>query len=95
MNFIGMEGVEAQLELKYCERCGGLFLRPQAAPVVYCVSCTARFVQSNFAEPPSPAPLRKNRNPRMVKGPNLHERDVQGAAQIECLLGVAALEAGS
>ena len=28
-----------KLELKYCERCGGLWLRPQGADAVYCASC--------------------------------------------------------
>ena len=28
-----------RLELKYCERCGGLWLRPQLAETVYCASC--------------------------------------------------------
>ena len=28
-----------QLELKYCERCGGLRLRPKDSPVHYCVPC--------------------------------------------------------
>ena len=28
------------LELKYCERCGGLWLRPCGAAVVYCRACT-------------------------------------------------------
>ncbi len=28
-----------RLELKYCERCGGLLLRRSGAPVVYCGSC--------------------------------------------------------
>ena len=32
MNFISeMEGQEIHVELKYCERCGGLWLRPQGA----------------------------------------------------------------
>ena len=32
MNFMGrMEGQEIQVELKYCERCGGLWLRPRGA----------------------------------------------------------------
>ena len=30
------------LELKYCERCGGLWLRPSAARAVYCPGCTRR-----------------------------------------------------
>jgi hypothetical protein len=29
-----------QLELKYCERCGGLWLRPHANEGVYCRACT-------------------------------------------------------
>jgi DNA-directed RNA polymerase subunit RPC12/RpoP len=40
MTFIGkMEGQEIQVELKYCERCGKLWLRPQGADGVHCASC--------------------------------------------------------
>jgi Zn-finger nucleic acid-binding protein len=28
-----------QVELKYCERCGGLWLRRQGSEQVYCASC--------------------------------------------------------
>ena len=28
-----------KLELKYCERCGGLWFRPLGAEAVYCASC--------------------------------------------------------
>ncbi len=28
-----------KLELKYCERCGGLWLRPQGGDAVYCAAC--------------------------------------------------------
>ena len=28
-----------KLELKYCERCGGLCVRPHRADTVYCASC--------------------------------------------------------
>ena len=28
-----------KLELKYCERCGGLWLRPLGSEVVYCAAC--------------------------------------------------------
>jgi len=36
MNFIGrMDDAETQVELKYCERCGGLWLRQQGASGVY------------------------------------------------------------
>jgi hypothetical protein len=30
---------EVQFELKYCERCGGLWLRPVSGGQVYCVAC--------------------------------------------------------
>jgi len=30
---------EVLIELKYCERCGGLFLRPSHHPQVYCGKC--------------------------------------------------------
>ncbi len=28
-----------KIELKYCERCGGLFFRRERNPQVYCVTC--------------------------------------------------------
>lgn len=28
-----------QLELKYCERCGGLWLRPKGSDLVFCACC--------------------------------------------------------
>jgi hypothetical protein len=37
-----MEGFEdgcIQLELKYCERCGALWLRPKGSDLVFCASC--------------------------------------------------------
>jgi Zn-finger nucleic acid-binding protein len=30
---------EASLELKYCERCGGLWLRPSGSEQIYCTTC--------------------------------------------------------
>ena len=30
-----------QLELKYCERCGGLWLRVRGSGNIYCAACTA------------------------------------------------------
>ena len=44
MNFIGnMESQESRLELKYCERCGGLWLRREGANGVHCSACSAHF----------------------------------------------------
>lgn len=28
-----------QLELKYCERCGGLWLRPKGSDLIFCARC--------------------------------------------------------
>jgi Zn-finger nucleic acid-binding protein len=33
-------GRESSLELKYCERCGGLWLRPAGGNQIYCVICS-------------------------------------------------------
>ena len=35
-----------QLELKYCERCGGLFLRQLGIGEVYCAACAEQMVDS-------------------------------------------------
>jgi len=47
-----------QLELKYCERCGGLWLRLQGISEVYCASCRPH-VQD------LPAPRRIATRPRL------------------------------
>lgn len=33
------------LELKYCERCGGLWLRPRNSDDVFCASCSAQMAE--------------------------------------------------
>ncbi len=35
----GSSGTELQFELKYCERCGALWMRPVGGEQVYCVAC--------------------------------------------------------
>jgi tRNA(Ile2) C34 agmatinyltransferase TiaS len=41
MRKMGVKKVEEKmsLELKYCERCGGLWLRPAGGSQVYCIVC--------------------------------------------------------
>ena len=36
---------ELQLELKYCERCGGLWLRPAGRMQVYCATCAGEMAK--------------------------------------------------
>jgi len=47
-------GQEIQVELKYCERCGGLWLRPARADGVYCGNCRVRLeVRNSVGDPRS------------------------------------------
>jgi hypothetical protein len=46
MNFIGqIESALIQRELKYCERCGGLFLRSSSSETSYCIRCQAHWAR--------------------------------------------------
>ncbi len=36
---------DERLELKYCERCGGLWLRPVGGGQIYCVGCGREMAQ--------------------------------------------------
>ncbi len=36
---------EVRLELKYCERCGSLWLRPVGGRQIYCVACGREMAQ--------------------------------------------------
>ena len=63
-----MEPEEAevlQLELKYCERCGGLWLRVRGTQGPYCSSCAAAISEG--------AVIRKSKRP-----PRLPVRDING-----------------
>ncbi len=33
------------MDLKYCDRCGALFLRPQESEVLFCPSCEVEMVE--------------------------------------------------
>jgi len=91
MNFIGrMEGPEIQVELKYCERCGGLWLRPQGADGVHCASCRIR-----LAATPNPREARPRKARARGTDPqaaNVQREDSQSPGRIEYLQGVAAME---
>jgi len=56
------DGNEMQFELKYCERCGGLWLRPVGGGQIYCVGCGRQMADL-------PAASRKAASPRMPQGP--------------------------
>jgi Zn-finger nucleic acid-binding protein len=77
MNFIGMvRQEENSVELKYCERCGGLWLRRHGHDEAYCGRCRAQRA----------ALLRTGR------GRDSKPRMAQNPLQIDRLLGVAEME---
>jgi len=83
MNFMSWtEGEKTGLELKYCERCGGLWLRPQGNGEVYCGSCRVRMADL------SRAVYERPKRPRL---PRPKPEDLQGQVQIEYLQAVTEL----
>jgi Zn-finger nucleic acid-binding protein len=98
MNFISaIEGREIPVELKYCERCGGLWLRRRGADGVYCAGCRAHL---EAMPNPGEAPTRKRRLRRKVRAQEQRTdirneeqgENLQNPALIEYLEGVAAME---
>ncbi len=47
------------LELKYCERCGGLWLRLKGSTAVYCVACRHEMADQLPKRQPSLAAVRQ------------------------------------
>jgi hypothetical protein len=82
MNFMNtLETGEVPVELKYCERCGGLWLRPPGADVVYCRGCQEHLAAwPRTSERPALAPRRPQ------------AEDLHGQSVIEFLPGMAAIE---
>jgi hypothetical protein len=93
MNFISEVAMaREQVELKYCERCGGLFLRVPGSGVTYCAGCTSRMAaELELAEAVLPIARRSSRPPRLAKGPR--KRDLQGMATVPYLHAARAAEA--
>src|SRR5258706_5095688 len=80
MDFIDtMEGSEIQIELKYCERCGGLWLRPQGTNGVYCGSCRACLAAMPKRVEAPPRKARSLRKARM-RATDIHKEDLRCSA---------------
>jgi hypothetical protein len=94
MNFISeMASQEIHVELKYCERCGALWLRPQGRDGVYCTSCQACLAA--MLDPGEPRPRKARRRKARLQGKNVLQdvkRTDQRPIQIDYLEGVAAME---
>jgi len=63
---------EVRVELKYCEHCGGLWVRERGAGVVYCEKCQAKVEDLPMA-----------RTPRRVRLPIGPEREYRVEFQEE------------
>ncbi|MGB8583091.1 MAG: hypothetical protein WCD47_19900 [Candidatus Sulfotelmatobacter sp.] len=77
---------EVSLELKYCERCGGLWLRPVGGEQIYCVACGRAMAEL----PPASREIEK---PRVPRGPllaiNAVEFDADEGTDMESVGGAA------
>jgi Zn-finger nucleic acid-binding protein len=51
-------------ELKYCERCGGLWLRPVDGEQIYCVACGRAMAEL----PPASTEAKNRKMPRDARG---------------------------
>jgi Zn-finger nucleic acid-binding protein len=86
-----LQGPEIQVELKYCERCGGLWLRRQEAKGVYCAPCRARLEAR--PKPPEASAFAVRCRKRRQRETAPQRENLRSSARIDYLQGVAALEA--
>ena len=91
MDFVGsVRGGEMLVELKYCERCGGLWLRPRGCAGVHCASCRVC-----LAAMPDAGQVHQNKASRRKARPPLtngREERLAVPARIDRLQGVATME---
>jgi hypothetical protein len=86
----GTELYEILIELKYCERCGGLWLRPQGSTTVYCAGCKALLDarQNLIMTSPFRSQRRKSRGRRTGKRGDA----LRASSRCDCLECVATIE---
>jgi len=88
MNFISdLESTQVRIELKYCERCGGLFFRAPGTTIVYCCSCRVRRTECETHAFFSKRAARRERKPRI---PVRRGAPAVGTGVIGNLQGIAA-----
>jgi hypothetical protein len=76
-----VEGLEViQLELKYCERCGGLWLRLRGVQEVYCAPCVVEMLEL-------PAPRRVASRPRLPVNHKIEIKAKPAALRVICADG--------
>ena len=91
MNVINVNVEEAiQLDLKYCERCGGLWLRRKGTNGVYCGGCKEHFeaLPNRGAAPRRKTRRRKSR----AAEKNAQADPAERSGKIEYIDGTASME---
>jgi hypothetical protein len=93
-NGTDVEGIAR--DLKYCERCGGLWVRALGGTGVYCSSCQGYFAARPNVGGTQWQPRRARRRKTRVLEASRSESDLridaQMHGQIDCLHGVGAME---
>lgn len=80
MNFIDkLECTDKQMELKYCERCGGLFLRLLGVSLVYCEVCMTHWAALSTAG----VPVRSRT--RRVRTSAIRRSNIERATEIDAM----------
>ncbi len=97
MNILGgTEGEGIARNLKYCERCGGLWVRALAATGVYCAACQGYFSGRPNVADARPEPRRARRRKVRVLQASRSESALRFhdliPGQIDCLYGVGVTE---
>ncbi len=87
MNFITWQGPSTGLELKYCERCGGLWVRLQGETEAYCAKC-----RRQIAELPQPTRTPDSATRPRLPRPDREEVEKQYKYKLESLEGIAEVE---
>ena len=87
----GVGSGEIELDLKYCERCGGLWLRRQGTRGVYCTSCIACLAA--MPDPGQPGPRKPRRRRKLsIQAVGNDTGDFAGSVCIDYLHAVATVE---
>ena len=85
----GVKASDVHVELKYCERCGGLFLREPDAGSTFCGKC-AQHLADPMASITRQAGQPSARQPRLVRGPKARVGRMHGSACFRSLPTAAA-----
>jgi hypothetical protein len=81
-------GAEILVELKYCERCGGIWLRTKGADGAYCSGCR---VLLEARRRPLVTTCEGGHYRERLRQTNILGKDSPSTAPIDCLQGVAAI----